>query len=118
MGITEIFTDQANLSGLSNSNKEMMVTKVIHMVHIDVNDDHDGPVMRNFLYFFRLCCVYSFQLINQNISIPLEHNVDKRRCRNREQFITFRPALYFIWDKTTNTTIFSGHITHFPTDDE
>lgn len=51
MGIAEIFTDQADLSGLLKSNERIKVKKVIHKVRIDINEEHDEHVERKLFYF-------------------------------------------------------------------
>lgn len=52
MGISEVFTDHADLSGLSNTNERIKVDKVIHKAYFDVTGfDEDIPKTRKLNYF-------------------------------------------------------------------
>lgn len=52
MGISEIFTDQADLGGLSNTNERIKVDKVIHKAYFDVGGYEGVPKTRKLHYFY------------------------------------------------------------------
>lgn len=52
MGISEIFTDHADIGGLSNTKQKMKVDKVIHKAYFDVGGYEGAPRTRKLYYFY------------------------------------------------------------------
>ncbi|KFO95710.1 Alpha-1-antiproteinase 2, partial [Calypte anna] len=83
MGIVDVFTDQADLSGISNS-QELKVSKVVHKAALDI--DERGT---------EAAAATAAEIIPMSLPPTIEFN---------------RPFLVLIFDRDTNSTLFIGKI--------
>ncbi|KAM9380879.1 alpha-1-antiproteinase F-like [Phaethornis superciliosus] len=83
MGIVDVFTDQADLSGISSS-QELKVSKVVHKAALDV--DERGT---------EAAAATGAEIIPMSLPSTIEFN---------------RPFLLLIFDRDTNSTLFIGKI--------
>ncbi|XP_055300611.1 alaserpin-like [Sitodiplosis mosellana] len=83
MSMVSMFDRTANLSGLSDSEEPLYVDDIIHKTTIEIDEKHS------------------------------ETGRSIRTLEAAFSFEVYHPFIYHIWDRATNTTIFSGHIKNF-----
>ncbi|XP_055308004.1 serine protease inhibitor 42Dd-like [Sitodiplosis mosellana] len=89
MGINEMFEPWANLSGLLNTREPLFVSQVVHQATIEINE--------------------------KLIEAAAATGSASRALSGTGVFRAEHPFMYFVWDRETSTTIFSGCIKNFPT---
>ncbi|XP_031622703.1 leukocyte elastase inhibitor-like [Contarinia nasturtii] len=91
MGMNEMFKKTANLSGLLSTDEPLFVSHVIHKATIEINE--------------RLT------------EATAASGISSRTLSGTGIFRAEHPFMYYVWDRETNTTIFSGCIKN-PTDNK
>ncbi|XP_043921187.1 leukocyte elastase inhibitor-like [Protopterus annectens] len=86
MGITDVFTDSADLSGMTG-NKELKVSKVVHKSFVDVNEQGTEAAAATGIVCVPMCA-----------RLPRPHKV----------FLADHPFIFFILHKNTGSILFLG----------
>ncbi|XP_031616653.1 thyroxine-binding globulin-like [Contarinia nasturtii] len=89
MGFAEMFTSNADLSGLLEVNEPLFVSDAVHKAVIEVNEEGSEAAAATGLV------------------------ITKRIGGSGQLFIADHPFIYYIWDKNTKTIVFIGRLTNF-----
>lgn len=87
MGIKSIFTNNANLTGLIDSDENLKISNIIHKVYIEVNES------------------------GTEAAATTSSDMEFRMLSSR--FEVDHPFMFYIREKTTNTILFIGHVEKF-----
>lgn len=122
MGMTDIFTPAADLTGLLESGESLQISNVIHKAFIEVNEqgseaagatgkEHLNLFSTNFSTFFLCSHIYSIQ--SRFVFAGISAGITSINTRVTPEFRADHPFLYFIRDDFQNTVLFSGRIVEF-----
>lgn len=87
-----MFTPGADLSGLFESPEQLYVTDIIHKTTIDLKEHSE----------------------EENSDSSFKKGTHLPTLRAAFQFFANHPFVYYIWDRESKTSIFSGRVTEVP----
>ena len=114
LGIREIFTEDADLSGILESRERLKVSKGVHKASIKVDEKGSeaaaaAGIIKHFIFdpsthFYWTC--------NNFFKLGFRMYLISKSIFGRPKFQADHPFVFYIWDSKSKTTIFMGRITN------
>lgn len=121
----EMFGKNADLSIISNSKEPLHMSHVVHKATIEINEKltedtaASGEILTynkihiiNILLALFILCL-RFKCDTLKVQIFIFQGSTSITLGGTGSFLAEHPFMYFVWDRETKTTIFSGSIKHF-----